>query len=230
MKNRCFPQKSCRAYRKKLKRSLLKCLEKLPENRYPDISALKKDLDNFLENKPLEEDSFLKNGSGKNKTRRRNIIDLSHADKSFEKYYAKNRRLKSFLLSLIGAIFILFIVFLTLYLVNKSNLRDYIDRSSIINVPYIESLSIEEAKKIVLADSLEIDINKTEFSENIETGHIISQYPDFNTEIKPGGTVFVTLSKGKEFTYLIVPNFIGFAKNSAIIALEEAGLKTGIIK
>ena len=164
------------------------------------LHALKTDLNNFLEDRPLTEDNLLKDGKGKSKTGRRDI-DLSHADKSFEKYYAKTKRLKFFLLSLIGAVFILFAVFLTLYLSSKSDLKGYIDKSNIIKVPSVESLLLEDAKKIISAENLVLEVNKTEFSENIEADHIISQNPAFNTEIKSGGTVFVTLSKGMEFTY-----------------------------
>ena len=212
----------------KIEKIIMQCLEKLPDMRYRDVGTLKKDLNNFLEDKPLIIENLLKNGKDKSKTRRRDI-DLSQAEKSFEKYYAKTKRLKAFLLSLIGVVFVLFIVFLTLFVINKSNLQNYINKSNIIKVPPVESLSLEDAKKIISADSLVLEVNKTQFSENIETDHIISQYPAFNNEIKSGDTVFVTLSKGKEFIYITLPNFTGFEKNSAISALEAAGLKTGII-
>jgi serine/threonine protein kinase len=222
-----LPSKILPGIPQKIEKIILQCLEKLPDNRYADISALKKDLDNFLQGRPLTQDSLLKDGKGKSKIRRRDI-DLSHADKSFEKYYARTKRLKAFLLSSIAAFFILFIVFFTLYLLTRSDIQGYIDKSNIIKVPPVESLSLEDAKKIISAESLVIKVDKTEFSENIETDHIISQYPDFNTEIKPGGTVFVTLSKGEEFTYITIPNLIGFDKNSAVTAIEAADLKTGI--
>jgi serine/threonine protein kinase len=223
-----LPSKILPGIPKKIEKIILQCLEKLPDMRYQDIKALKTDLNNFLEDRPLTEDGLLKNGKSKIKTGRSDI-DLSHADKSFEKYYAKTKRLKTFLLSLIGAVFILFVVFLTLYLSSESDLRGYIDKSIITKVPPVESLSLEEAKKIISAESLVLEIDKTQFSENIETDHIISQNPAFDTEIKSGGTVFVTLSKGMEFTYVAIPNLTGFDKNSAINALKEAGLKTGII-
>lgn len=223
-----LPSKILPGIPQKIEKIILRCLEKLPNNRYTDISALKADLCNFLEGRPLTEDSLLKEGKGKSKTGRRDI-DFSHADKSFERYYTKTKRLKAFLFSLIGTVFILFIVFFTLYLVNKSNLQVYIDKSNITKVPPVESLSLEDAKKIISAESLILKIAKTEFSQNIEADHIISQNPDFNTEIKSGGTVFVTLSKGVEFTYITIPNLTGFDKNSAISALEAADLKTGIL-
>ena len=222
------PSKILPGIPEKIEKIILKCLEKHPDMRYPDVTALKTDLNNFLENKPLTEDDLSKDGKGKSRTGRRDI-DLSHADKSFEKYYAKTKRLKSFLLSLIGAVFILFVVFLTLYLSSKSDLRGYIDKSNIIKVPPVESLLLEDAKKIISAESLVLEVNKTQFSESIEADHIISQSPAFNTGIKSGGTVFVTLSKGREFNYVTIPNFNGLEKNSAINTLKDAGLKTGII-
>jgi len=223
-----LPSKILPGIPEKIEKIILKCLEKHPDARYPDVTALKTDLNNFLEGRPLTENSLLKDGRGKIKTGSRDI-DLSHVDKSFEKYYAKTKRLKAFLLSLIGAAFILFVVFLTLYLSSRSDLRNYIEKSSIIKVPPVESLLLEDARKIISAESLVLEVNKTLFSENIEADHIISQNPSFNTEIKSGGTVFVTLSKGREFTYVTIPNFTGFEKDSAISALEEAGLKTGLI-
>ncbi len=223
-----LPSKIIRDIPKKIEQILLQCLEKNPDMRYRDISALKKDLNNFLEGKPLTADILLKNGSQKIKTRRSNI-DFSHTDKTFEKYYAKAKRLKISLLSLAGAFFILFIIFLTLFSINRSNLHDYIDKSIIIRVPPVESLAFEDAKKIISADNLLLEVSKTEFNENIESGHVISQSPAFNTEIRPGGTVFITLSKGKEFTYVTIPNFTGFEKNSAVSALEAESLKTGVI-
>jgi eukaryotic-like serine/threonine-protein kinase len=223
-----LPSKILPGIPEKIEKIVLKCLEKYPDMRYRDVTALKTDLNNFLEGRPLSEDSLLKNNRLKSKTTRRDI-DLSHADKSFEKYYAKTKRLKTFLLSLTGAVFILFVVFLTLYLLSRSELKGYIDKSNIVKVPPVENLLLEDAKQIISAENLVLEVNKTQFNENIEADHIISQDPAFNTEIKSGDTVFVTLSKGREFIYVTIPNFTGFEKNSAVIALKEAGLKTGII-
>ncbi len=226
--NPVLPSKILPGIPEKIEKIILKCLEKLPENRYKDVSALKMDLDNFLEDRPLTQDSLPKDGKGKSKSRRREI-DFSNADKSFEKYYVRTKRLKTFLLSLIGTFFILFIVFFTLYLTTRLDLRGYIDKPVISKVPPVESLSLEDAKKIITSENLVIEVSKTEFDENIEADHIISQSPAYNTEIKPGSTIFVTLSKGKEFTYITVPNLTGFDKNYATIAIEAADLKTGIL-
>ncbi len=63
----------------------------------------------------------------------------------------------------------------------------------------------------------------TEEASSQTTGQVIRQTPSAGTEVDPGSTVSIDVSKGEE--KLAVPNVIGKLRAEAVSALREAGLK-----
>ncbi|OUQ58859.1 hypothetical protein B5E58_06675 [Tyzzerella sp. An114] len=66
-----------------------------------------------------------------------------------------------------------------------------------------------------------------EFSEEVETGKVISQSPSEGTTITAKSTVSLVISKGEEFKKVAVPNLVGQTEDGARKMLESKGLILG---
>jgi beta-lactam-binding protein with PASTA domain/predicted Ser/Thr protein kinase len=62
----------------------------------------------------------------------------------------------------------------------------------------------------------------SEAASSSPTGEVIRQAPSAGTEVEPGSTVSIVVSKGRE--KIAVPNTIGKLRSEAVAALREAGL------
>lgn len=89
-------------------------------------------------------------------------------------------------------------------------------------VPNLIGLSQEEALQILEENGLTRGSISGEYSDAFKENHIIDQDPEFNEEISPGGTVNLTISKGKEM--ILIPNIIGRDYIEASSYLESLGL------
>ncbi|MDD5600990.1 MAG: PASTA domain-containing protein, partial [Actinomycetota bacterium] len=102
--------------------------------------------------------------------------------------------------------------------------------SSIVSVPYIENIPIENADKILSPSGLKLKITGETYDSEIPEGFIISQNPEPGENISAGSEIEVTVSKGPEITSIPTPNLIGLNLEDARSLLEEYGLTTGNIK
>ncbi len=73
--------------------------------------------------------------------------------------------------------------------------------------PNLIGLSQEEAVQTLENYGLKRGDISTEYSSTFKENYIISQTPGFNEKIEPGGSVNLTVSKGKET--ILIPNIIG---------------------
>lgn len=73
--------------------------------------------------------------------------------------------------------------------------------------PNLIGLSQEEAVQTLENYGLQRGSIFTEYSSTFKENYIISQTPEFNEKIEPGGSVNLTVSKGKET--ILIPNIIG---------------------
>ncbi|NQT67937.1 MAG: PASTA domain-containing protein [Actinobacteria bacterium] len=87
--------------------------------------------------------------------------------------------------------------------------------------PNLIGLSQEDASEILENSGLISGNISKEYSIAFEENHIISQDPEFNERIEPGGTVNITVSKGEEI--IIVPHIIGLDFRDASNRLESLG-------
>ena len=87
--------------------------------------------------------------------------------------------------------------------------------------PNLVGLSQEDASEILGNSGLISGNISKEYSSAFEENHIISQDPEFNERIEPGGTVNITVSKGGEI--IIVPYIIGLDFRDASNRLESLG-------
>ena len=78
----------------------------------------------------------------------------------------------------------------------------------------------------------EHDISYTiqeEFSDEVESGHVIRTDPDAGTELEAGASITIYVSKGKETKKTTVPDLYGMTQEAAQQALTERGLSLGSV-
>ena len=111
-----------------------------------------------------------------------------------------------------------------------------VKRGSIVNIIVskgIEKVSLssylgkggEQALSEFTESGFDVEI-EYKFSENIFRGQVISQSPEGSNSIEKGSKILLAVSKGPEFVF--VPNVLGKSKNSAILDLENLGLRVAI--
>ena len=89
----------------------------------------------------------------------------------------------------------------------------------------------DEAQKAIEDAKLIFEVEKEEYSKDVEEGKVISQDPTYMerfNKVKQGSTVKVVISKGQEKTK--VPKVIGMKQDEAVKALEDAKLKVEVIE
>ncbi len=223
-----------------IEKILMHCIEKNPQKRYENVSALKADLQNFLNKKPLliekqqEREKSLYGKSIINK-----ITFLKRGPKHLDGYSSfpkedseeeppeKNKKKfrLSFIINLSIAYF-LAAVFLTLFIIFTINYSDLKASRNILSVPQVEKMFFENAKAALALSGLKLEEKSESFSEDVPQNYIISQEPKAGTQIAKGSMVEAIVSKGKEISPIVaVPNLIGLNISEATKIINEASLK-----
>lgn len=223
-----------------IEKILMHCIEKNPQKRYENVSALKADLQNFLNKKPLliekqqEREKSLYGKSIINK-----ITFLKREPKHLDGYFSfpkedseeeppeKNKKKfrLSFIINLSIAYF-LAAVFLTLFIIFTINYSDLKASRNILAVPQVEKMFFENAKAALVLSGLKLEKKSESFSEDVPQNYIISQEPKAGTQIAKGSMVEAIVSKGKEISPIVaVPNLIGLNISDATKIINEASLK-----
>ena len=92
-----------------------------------------------------------------------------------------------------------------------------------IKVPDLRDYEINYIKDLLTQKGLEWNITE-QYSENIKSGYLISQYPERDTEVTKGTTIELTISKGPEVKLVSVSNYLGQNVDSVKSDLEALGL------
>lgn len=192
---------------KKLENIVMTCIKKDPGQRYPDITDLKKDLENYLRKKPL-----LLGKTGK-KSKRPTIVP---------ERFLNNIPLT--VTALVAVIFMaLFVTYSVLYY-QKSPAAE-----SGISVPLLENAHVDTAEKILETLGLEIDITGEEYSDVIPEDYVIRQSPDTGSIASINDTVEVVISAGSSQSQVTVPNLTGIDRSQAQDILESYGFELGSV-
>ncbi|MBQ3404467.1 MAG: PASTA domain-containing protein, partial [Oscillospiraceae bacterium] len=88
-----------------------------------------------------------------------------------------------------------------------------------INKDYREAVTVLEGYELGLNIKLEVQPNK-----EVTAGYVIQQYPDADTALVQGGTIYLTYSGGPDENIVEVPALVGFSESRAIEKLQDANL------
>jgi len=90
-----------------------------------------------------------------------------------------------------------------------------------VSVEKVVGLQQDEAVAVLQSQGFVVDVQE-EFSDEDEKGTVISQTPEKGTDLQPGKTVTIVVSKGPpEFP---MPNVVGMGRDEAVAKLRSLGL------
>ena len=90
-------------------------------------------------------------------------------------------------------------------------------------VPDVKGKTLEEATKDITEAEYVVGEVTEEFSDDVESGHVINTDPEAGKTLDRGSEIDIILSKGKE--QVTVPNVVGMDEATAKQALSNAGFK-----
>ncbi|MDD7306410.1 MAG: Stk1 family PASTA domain-containing Ser/Thr kinase [Peptoniphilaceae bacterium] len=172
-----------------------------------------------LKKKPvyLDEDEKVNDEDEEDKDKEAVYVTPSEESEEKKKPKKKKKKKSSILPLAVLAILLLFAV---IHFFNK-------DKSQMVDVPAAVSLTEEEAVKEIESKGLKANISRYAESESYEKGTVMEQDPLPKTKVKPGTTVNLIVSQGKEVK---VPDLSGMTLVEAEDALDQAGLALGKTK
>jgi hypothetical protein len=94
--------------------------------------------------------------------------------------------------------------------------------SKTIEVPYLKHMSVNKAKTFIPSLNLKYVIADSINSSEVAKGHIVKSDPPAKEDIKIGGVIKLTVSKGPKKVRL--PNIIGVSKKIALDSLDLLGI------
>ena len=92
-------------------------------------------------------------------------------------------------------------------------------------VPSVTGMGEEEAKEAVTAEGFLVTVDY-QYSSTVESGKVIKASPSGTAT--QGSTVTLTVSRGKEVTYVTMTNLVGMSESDAKLWLESNGLKAEV--
>ena len=194
-----------------------KAMEKNPEDRYDNISAMIKDLNlvqnyfNSRYNKPIAEDEFATQIIPIQKP----IQEEKNTAFDFKKFYHENRTKVILMLVLLLSVGFFIGSFLA-YGKFWSNAE--------VNVPSVVGMQLTSAKTMLEDANLRVNVAET-FDPKVPVGSVVSQYPEAGSIVKEQRIVTIYISKGGEM--VTMPDIRGLTLKIAQGKLGELGLKIG---
>jgi beta-lactam-binding protein with PASTA domain len=95
-----------------------------------------------------------------------------------------------------------------------------------VQVPALTGLPLAEALNKLQALGLKGTAKRV--VSDVPAGQVVAQEPGGGRELKRGSAVMLTISKGKQ--QVAVPDVVGQSRSAATTALEQAGLKAGVLE
>jgi eukaryotic-like serine/threonine-protein kinase len=94
--------------------------------------------------------------------------------------------------------------------------------NSLIPVPDLRGLSLEEAKQLARQNGLKIEVTEDGFFPSVQKGFVVTQTPFPNTNVKKDRTIALQISNGPAI--VTVPNLIGMEFGKASEAITKLNL------
>ena len=191
----------------KLEKIVMTCLEKDPDRRYEEIDDLKRDLNNYLENRPVL--------LGKGRKDRKSI-------NVFSRWISKNTiTATAAVISII--FFALFLTYAILFYGKEPVAAEEV------KIPPIHNMHIDSALQTLSFFDLDMEITDEIYSDIVPENYVIDQDPAPNSTATSDRTVKVIVSMGSSDFTFSVPNLIGLELQEAGRILETLGLETGTV-
>ncbi|MGY8808766.1 MAG: PASTA domain-containing protein [Fidelibacterota bacterium] len=113
-----------------------------------------------------------------------------------------------------GIFFVLFINYLLM--------PTYINQRSMIAIPNLEGLSVVEAESITKSEGIEVVVVDTIFTNDINPGIILEQFPAAGKEVKIGRAIKIKITQLNQ--KIVVPELLGKTLRSSEIELDQIGI------
>lgn len=94
-----------------------------------------------------------------------------------------------------------------------------------VTVPNVVGLTYEEARPLMVAAGLTLEIEAEQFHPDYPAGVIVRQNPAADRTVRQGRSIRVVLSRGPEMG--VVPDVVGMALREARVAVTQAGFTLG---
>jgi len=118
-------------------------------------------------------------------------------------------------------IFIITGLFLVLF-INYLLMPTYINQRSMIAIPNLEGLSVLEAESITKSEGIQVVVADTIFTNDINPGIILEQFPAAGREVKLGRAIKIKVTQFNE--KILVPELLGKTLRSSEIELDQIGI------
>ena len=112
-------------------------------------------------------------------------------------------------------------IFLILF-INYLLMPTYINQRSIIAIPNLEGLSVIEAESITKSEGIQVIVADTIFTNDINPGIILEQFPAAGKEVKVGRAIKIKITQLNQ--KILVPELLGKTLRSSEIALDQIGI------
>jgi len=226
-----------------INRIILKAMQKDPNARYLSADDMLIDLDEALKNpegefvtinvnkidSPTQRISIVQDEDLNKKSNRTNRENKKKKNSKIKKIL-NNKFVKILLILLICGIIFIGVMFATIGIINASRPKQANIPNLLVNEDK-ESLTKEEAIKLLEEAGFTNYEVKEEFDDNVEAGHVIKQTPNYqeNYLYNLSEKITITVSKGSKM--IILPKKIkGENKEDVIAALDELEAKYTIVE
>ena len=98
-----------------------------------------------------------------------------------------------------------------------------------IEVPDVVGTSPDQARAILSASRLRIQVEEERFSQDVPVDHIVFQRPRAHSKVKEDRTVYITVSRG-DTAYQVPDLTVGISAREAMLKLEQAGISVGAVE
>ena len=112
-------------------------------------------------------------------------------------------------------------IFLILF-INYLLMPTYINQRSMIAIPNLEGLSVIEAESITKSEGIQVIVSDTIFTNDINPGIILEQFPAAGKEVKVGRAIKIKITQLNQ--KILVPELLGKTLRSSEIELDQIGI------
>lgn len=198
---------------------VLKAMQKLPEQRYPDMSAMLQDLravhDALRFGKPLSWSPLER--SPESASPAAGAREARPAEPEDAELRIINYALRS--LTVLAALIV--VAFVVVWFWITRPVQE-------VSVPNLQGKPLAEAQRLAREAGLNVVIRQEDYNEQFPAGMVYLVQPEPGTRLKAGGAVQVWVSKGSRTVE--VPNVQGLSEADARQRLVQAGLQVGKVE